>query len=236
MVDHDVRVHPDRTALVDALAQELEDRLKAIQQEGRIPQLCLTGGTVATDLYARVAERSEAGETAVEWGRVDLWWGDERFVPTGHDDRNSVQTARSTRGRVGVDLDRVHEIPASDDGYTLEEAASAYADEVGETRFDVCLLGLGPDGHVASLFPDHPSLTTPGRVIGVRNSPKPPPERISTSLEVINSSAAVWLVVSGAEKAAAVQGVLAGEDALPGTRVRGTSETRLYCDRDAHGS
>lgn len=235
MVDHDVRVHPDRTALVDALAQELEDRLKAIQQEGRIPQLCLTGGTVAMDLYARVAERSEAGETAVEWGRVDLWWGDERFVPTGHDDRNSVQTARSTRGRVGVDLDRVHEIPASDDGYTLEEAASAYADEVGETRFDVCLLGLGPDGHVASLFPDHPSSTTPGRVIGVRNSPKPPSERVSATLEVINSSAAVWLVVSGDEKAEAVRGVLAGDRSLPGSHVQGATETRLFCDRAAYG-
>lgn len=235
MVDHDVQVHSDRTALVDALAQELEGRLTAIQQEGRIPQLCLTGGTVAMDLYARVAERSESGETAVDWSRVEVWWGDERFTPTGHDDRNSVQTARSTGGRVGVDLQRVHEIPASDDGYTLEEAAAAYADEVGETRFDVCLLGLGPDGHVASLFPNHPSSTTPGRVIGVRNSPKPPPERVSATLEVINSSAAVWLVVSGDEKADAVRGVLAGDASLPGSHVQGAAETRLFCDRAAHG-
>lgn len=236
MVDHDVQVHPDRPALVDALAQTLEDRLTAIQQEGRVPQLCLTGGTVAMDLYARVAERSVRGETAVDWSRVEVWWGDERFVPTNHGDRSSVQTARATRGRVGIDLDRVHEIPASDDGYTLEEAAAAYADEVGETRFDVCLLGLGPDGHVASLFPNHPSSTAPGRVIGVRDSPKPPPERVSATLEVINASAAVWLVVSGEEKADAVRGVLAGDTSLPGSHVRGTAETRLFCDQAAHGN
>lgn len=235
MVEPDVRVHADRTTLVATLAQALEERLAGVQAEGRVPQLCLTGGTVAMDLYAELADRATSGRATVDWQRVELWWGDERFVPTDHGDRNSVQTVRATGGRVGVDLDRVHEVPGPDDGYTLDEAAESYAAELGETTFDVCLLGLGPDGHVASLFPDHPSLTTPGRVIGVRNSPKPPPERISTTLEVINSATAVWLVVSGEEKADAVRGVLAGDESLPGTRVRGTSETRLWCDRAAYG-
>lgn len=235
MTEQDVRIHPDRASLVDTLAGALDERLAAIQSEGRIPSLCLTGGTVAKDLYAQVAERTAAGESRTDWGQVDLWWGDERFVPADDGDRNAVQMADAIGDRLPTDPDRVHPMPASDDGRTLDEAAAAYAAELGDTRFDVCLLGLGPDGHVASLFPDHPSLTTPGRVIGVRNSPKPPPERISTTLEVINSATAVWLVVSGAEKADAVSGVLAADETLPGSRVRGTTETVLWCDRAAHG-
>jgi 6-phosphogluconolactonase len=103
-----------------------------------------------------------------------------------------------------VPEERVHVMPAADGGVDLDGAAEAYARELGDTSFDVCLLSLGPDGHVASLFPEHPSSQAEGRAIAVRNSPKPPPERISLTLEVVNASTEVWLAATGSEKADAV--------------------------------
>ena len=88
-------------------------------------------------------------------------------------------------------------MPASDGGLDLDQAAEAYARELGDVIFDICLLGMGPDGHVASIFPEHPSSYAEGEVIPVRASPKPPPERISLTLPVINRSHEVWFVVSG---------------------------------------
>ena len=103
------------------------------------------------------------------------------------------------------------------------------------TVFDICLLGMGPDGHVASLFPEHPSSYADGRVIGVRSSPKPPSERLSLTLEVINRSAEVWFCVTGSDKAAAARLAFSGAGPIqvPAAGVRGRERTLWLIDRDA---
>jgi 6-phosphogluconolactonase len=171
----------------------------------------------------------------VDWSRVDLWWGDERFVPADDDDRNDKSTLELLREPLGLPAERVHQMPASDGGADLDQAAAAYAEELGSTVFDICLLGLGPDGHVASLFPGHPSSRAEGTVIAVRDSPKPPPDRLSLTLSVINRSQEVWFVVSGADKAEAAALALtgAGAEPVPGAGAHGLLRTVWLLDAEA---
>ncbi len=126
-------------------------------------------------------------------------------------------------------------MPARGGNLSLDAAAEAYARELGSTVFDVCLLGMGPDGHVASLFPEHPSSYAEGDVIAVRSSPKPPPERISLTLPVINRSREVWFLVSGSDKAAAAKMALlgAGPVQVPAAGVAGAERTLWLMDRAA---
>ncbi len=126
-------------------------------------------------------------------------------------------------------------MPAIDSGISLDDAAARYDDELGETQFDICLLGVGPDGHIASMFPEHPSSHAEGRVIGVRNSPKPPPDRISLTFEVINESRQVWFCVTGDDKADAVAMALlgAGDVQVPAAGAHGTERSLWLLDQDA---
>ena len=229
----EILLHADADEVAEALAARLLARLAELQGAGRSPQVCLTGGRIATKAYGRLA--AEGRNSAVDWSRVDLWWGDERFVPADDHERNAKQALDLLRGPLGLPAERVHAMPASDGDQDLDNAAASYARELDGTVFDVCLLGLGPDGHVASLFPEHPSSHAEGRVIAVRNSPKPPPDRISLTLEVINGSAEVWFLVSGADKADAAALALqgAGPVQVPGAGARGRSRTLWLLDREA---
>jgi 6-phosphogluconolactonase len=228
----EIVVHRGPDDVAEALAARLTATLADVQARGRNPQVCLTGGGIATKAYARLAQD---GPGDVDWSRVHLWWGDERFVPAGDADRNADPTLAVLKDALGLDDAFVHVMPASDAGLDLDEAAAAYATELGGTVFDVCLLGMGPDGHVASLFPGHPGLAEPGTVIPVRNAPKPPPDRISVTMEVINRSRQVWFCVSGAEKAEAVaKGVLGtGPDPVPAAHASGTEATVWLVDTAA---
>ena len=226
-------VHPDAEAVGEALTARLLIRLQEVQRQQRVPQVALTGGRVATAAYRRLAR--VGAESAVDWSRVDLWWGDERFVPATDDDRNDHATLQQLRSALPLDEDRIHRMPASDGKLGLDAAAAAYDDELGSTVFDICLLGLGPDGHVASIFPDHPSSSAGGRVIAVRDSPKPPPDRISLTPATINASREVWFLVAGADKANATELALtgAGPVQVPGARVSGVQRTVWLLDEGA---
>ena len=232
---NEVLVHARPEDVAEALAARLVARLAELQRDYRTIQLALTGGRIATRAYQRLAEEGPA--SPVDWARVELWWGDERFVPADHPERNAKQALDLFGERLGLDPRRVHPMPASDAGLDLDAAAEAYAAELGGTVFDICLLGMGPDGHVASIFPEHPSAYAEGRVIGVRGSPKPPPERISLTLPVINTAAEVWFVVTGVDKASATRMALmgAGPVQLPAAGVAGTDRTLWLVDRDAAG-
>lgn len=232
-MDAEIIVHEDADALAEALAERLTTALAAVQSDGRTPQLCLTGGRIANRAYARLA--ADAAGTPVDWSRVDLWWGDERFVAAANADRNAKQVLDVLREPLGLVEERLHPMGASDDGADLDTAAAAYAEEVAEVVFDVCLLGLGPDGHVASLFPDHPSSSTPGVAIPVRDSPKPPPERISLTIPVINRSHEVWFLVSGEDKAEAAAKALlrTGPVPVPGAQVEAADRTVWLMDTAA---
>lgn len=227
-----VLLHQDADGVAEALVARLSARLVEIQAEGRVPRLCLTGGRIATRAYQRLAEAGTRSE--VDWARVELWWGDERFVDADSADRNAEPAIALLSG-LGLTPDLIHPMPASDGGLDLDAAAEAYQRELGDAAFDVCLLGLGPDGHVASLFPEHPSSYAEGSAIAVRSAPKPPPERISLTLDVINNSREVWFVVSGADKSQAVELAMmrTGPIQVPGAGARGRDRTLWLLDRDA---
>jgi 6-phosphogluconolactonase len=184
----------------------------------------------------------------VDWSRVEVWWGDERFVPSSDDERNAVQAFEDLLSRVPVDPDRVHVAPATGVGEgaaaDVESAAAAYEHELGEAYahrrpdepcFDVLMLGIGPDGHCASLFPGHEQVRADGLVVPVRDSPKPPPERVSFSMALLHRARQVWFVASGTEKADAVRRSVAGGDIdeTPAAGPRGLESTTWFLDRAA---
>lgn len=233
-----IEVHDDAEALATAIAGELLSRLADAQQAGRVPQVALTGGTIADRVHRELARLSPGSE--VDWQRVSLWWGDERFVERDSPDRNAGQARAAFLDAVGVEEASVHEVPAAGEGRTVEEAAATYTDEVrahGAGEFDVVMLGVGPDGHVASLFPGFPQLDVSDRIaVPVTGSPKPPPERVSLTFAALNRSRSVWLLVSGEEKAEAVARALAaGTDRhdVPAAGVTGREETVWFLDRGA---
>jgi 6-phosphogluconolactonase len=175
---------------------------------------------------------------------VDVWWGDERFVPADDAERNERAAREALLDPVGVPAERVHAMPASDAGFpTPEEAADWYTGELTEAasagallpRFDVLLLGMGPEGHVASIFPDSPAVRDERPVVAVRDCPKPPPTRISLGFAAITAAEEVWLVVSGDGKAEAVARALGGaaREDLPAAGARGRQATRWLLDAAA---
>ncbi|MGH3508664.1 MAG: 6-phosphogluconolactonase [Nocardioidaceae bacterium] len=233
-----VLTSPDPAALATAVARRLLDRLAEVQAGGGIPHIALTGGTIADAIHREVARLSRG--SAVDWSRVELWWGDERYVARADPDRNAGQARKALLDHVDVAADRVHEMPASDAGYPdVDAAAAAYGDEVrrdGAGRFDVVMLGVGPDGHVASLFPGFPQLDVDDRIaVGVTGSPKPPPERISLTFPTLERTRSVWFVVAGSGKAAAVARAVGGADPheVPAARPHGAEETLWMVDAAA---
>ena len=234
-------VLPDADALASAVAEQLLARLAAVQATGRVPQIALTGGTIAEVVHRRVAELSPS--SGVDWSRVVIWWGDERFVAPASADRNALLARRELLDVVGADPAHVHEMPSTADAPDLEAGAAAYDAtwrEHGAGQLDVLMLGLGPDGHVASLFPGHRALDVDDRVTTwVDDSPKPPPERITLTLAALNRSRSVWFLVSGAGKADAVASTRAEQGSVhdtPARGVTGTEETHWFLDEAAAGS
>ncbi|CUR57365.1 putative 6-phosphogluconolactonase [metagenome] len=231
-----VEVQPDSDSLATAVAGELLSRLVGIQTAGQIPSICLTGGTIADAIHRELARLTPSSE--VDWSRVDIWWGDERYVEATSPERNVLQARTALLDHVPVDPARVHEMPASSAG-DLVAAAAAYGAEVrehGSGQFDIMMLGVGPDGHVASLFPGFPQLdVTDAITVAVTDSPKPPPERVSLTFEALNRSRSVWFLVSGDGKAAAVAAALGGADLheIPATGVSGSEETIWFLDHAA---
>jgi 6-phosphogluconolactonase len=210
-----VEVYPDSDALASAAAERITGRLALIQAEGRRPSIVLTGGTIAMEAYERITDGP------VDWTDVDFYWGDERFVPEGHADRNDQQARDAFLSRLNVPAERVHAMPAHGCDLSTAEAADAYAAALPDEPFDLVVLGVGPDGHVASLFPGFPQLhETDRRAVEVFDSPKPPPVRISLTFPALNHSDSVWFLVSGDGKAEAVARAL-GDGTLEDTPARG---------------
>ncbi len=185
---------------------------------------------------------------AVDWSKVDLYWGDERFLPANHPDRNETQAREALLDHLHLDPTRVHAVEPSDGrfGDDPDAAAEAYADVLAAQAqpedhgavpaFDVFLLGVGEEGHVASLFPDSPAIHESTRsVVAVRNCPKPPPTRISLTLPAIRQAREVWLMTTGEAKAAAVSMALtgAGEIQLPAAGATGQRRTLWLLDTTA---
>jgi 6-phosphogluconolactonase len=233
-----VEVHETPDELATAVAGALLRLLTVRQAAGGIPQVALTGGTIADKIHAEVARLGR--DSDVDWTRVEFFWGDERFVAPDSDERNAKQARAAFLDVIGADPARVHEIPSTADADSVDAAAADYAAVVrgvGAGAFDLLMLGVGPDGHVASLFPGFPQLDVDDAIaVGVTGSPKPPPERVSLTFPALNRSEEVWFVVAGADKADAVQRALADSGDVhqtPARGVRGQVTTTWFVDRGA---
>ncbi|MBO8190796.1 6-phosphogluconolactonase [Streptomyces oryzae] len=242
----EVLVHPDKDALAQAVADRLSTRLADAQAARGTASVVLTGGRNGNALLAALAASPEARER-IDWSRLDVWWGDERFLPEGDPERNHAQAHEALLDAVPLDPARVHAMPPSDGHYAgdAEAAAEAYATELAAAdgdpavrvpAFDVLLLGVGPDTHVASLFPEHPALRETERtVVGVHGAPKPPPTRLTLTLPAIRSAEEVWLLAAGEDKADAVALALSGPGELqaPAAAAYGRSRTLWFLDEAA---
>lgn len=231
-----VRTHPDADALAHSVAVAFVHRLATCQAEGREPAVALTGGTIAERIHALVPTLDTS---SVDWSRVSFWWGDERYVAADSEDRNDLPAVRDLLEPLGVPSDRIHRMPTTDAGHAdVDAAAAAYADEVrshGGGGFDLVMLGLGPDGHVASLFPGFDQLEAEGIAVGVTGSPKPPPERVSLTFAALDRTDEVWFLVSGEAKADAVRRGLAEDGSVAETPARGVTggDRTWWLDSDA---
>lgn len=232
----EVVIHATPALLRASAAARLVTRLVDLQAAGRVPSVVLTGGGAGIGVLASLYH--SPARDAVDWRRVELFWGDERFVPAADPQRNEKQARDALLDHVGVDPARVHAMAASDGefGDDVDAAADAYTRALaGRDGFDVLMLGLGPEGHVASVFPDSPAVYDTRAVVAVRNCPKPPPTRISLTLPTIRTAAEVWILTDGEGKAGAVAMALggAGEVALPAAGAVGTARTLWLLDRAA---
>jgi len=205
-----VRVEPAET-LPEALAALLEEEAaRAIAARGRFA-LALTGGSVATSCYPRLAR------ARLDWARTELFFGDERAVPPDDPESNYGLARRLLIEPAAVPAARVHRMAA--DGPDLAAAAAVHERELlailgGPPRLDACLLGVGPDGHVCSLFPGHPAASEERRwVAPVEGSPKPPPRRLTLTFPALRAAELLVAVALGEGKAAALHASLDDERA-----------------------
>jgi 6-phosphogluconolactonase len=264
----EVVVHRDAGLLAHAAAARLVTRLLDAQSAHGSASLVLTGGGIGIALLRAVLDCPAAG--AVDWAELDVYWGDERFVPADSADRNERQAREALLDHVPVDATRVFPmgyLAAPRAGGDREVAGPGYADVETATAeytallgaraaeaavvagspsapgtpaaatpaFDVLLLGLGPEGHVASIFPSSPAAHATEPVVAVHNCPKPPPTRISLSLPAIQRAKEVWVVAAGTAKAEAAALALSGDSPLhiPAASAVGTDRTLWLLDRAA---
>ena len=225
---------PDAEDVSRVVARRLLDRVVALQAAQPTVHLCLTGGDAANAMYEAFAELAESSE--LDATRLQLWWGDERFVPATDPMRNSLQAVSRLARTISFQAAYTHMMAAQDGRKDSHESAAEYEAELGDTRFDITLLGIGRDGHVGSIFPNHPSFEpTSLAVIGVEDAPKEPSERISLTLPTLNRSDQVWFLANGEEKADAVERAIEGDLALPAAHVRGDEATFWFIDEAAAG-
>jgi 6-phosphogluconolactonase len=212
-----------------------------------LAHLGLTGGGILEQVLRAVRELP--GRDAVDWRHVHIWWADERYVSSDSDERNDKAAFAALLAALPLNPAFVHRMPAADSGFgeDVDAAAQSYARELGVAlapdqagedvpHFDAILLGVGPDGHCASLFPEHPGVyEQDAAVIAVRNAPKPPPTRLSLTFRALDAANEVWFVASGDSKAQAVAMALggAGRVQVPAAGPRGRHRTLWLIDRAA---
>lgn len=238
-----VVVHRDPDVLAQAVAARLLTSMVDAQTYGGPASIVVPGGTIG--IASLAALRDSPARAAVDWRRVEVWWGDERFVPADSPDRNELQARWALLDAVDLDPARVHPMGAlgGPDGDDVDAAAASYAEELAAAapgtalvpEFDVLMLGMGPEGHTASIFPESPAARDERTVFGVHGCPKAPPTRISMGFSALSSARAVWMIASGEEKAAAVSLALsgAGPVQVPAAGPAGRQQTLWLLDEAA---
>lgn len=235
-----VETYPDAGALVTATGDRLAATISAAIAARGTAMIVLTGGGTGIGLLKHL------GTHPIDWAQVHLFFGDDRYVPIDDDERNEKQAREALLDHIDIPAANIHAMPASDSGFgddiagaarDYEEDLAAIA-EAGQPTpaFDVHLLGMGGEGHINSLFPHTPAVLEAHRmVVGVEDSPKPPPRRITLTLPAIRRSREVWLVVSGAAKADAVAAAIGGADPadVPAAGAVGLETTLWLLDTSA---
>lgn len=232
--------YPSPQAVAAAAAARLLDRIAAAQQTRGSAHLVLTGGGLGIATLEQV--RRSDRRTDVDWAQVEIWWGDERWVEPDSPERNDVQARGALLDHVPVDPSRVHAMGHVGNSTSPEQAAETYAGELAAATqgqlvptFDVLMLGMGGEGHVASIFPDSPAAHSDLPVVGVRDCPKPPPLRVSLGFTALQAANEVWLLVSGQPKADATARALTGatQVTIPAAGARGRQHTLWMLDEGA---
>ncbi len=218
-----LHVFPDAEGLAAAVADSIASCAEADVRTRGVFHLVLAGGRTPRRAYETLRAKS------VPWQRVHVWFGDERCLPRGSPGRNDAMAAEALLRHVPLPAEQIHPIPAE---LGPDAAAAAYARELASVPvLDLVLLGLGEDGHTASLFPGHPALRDPRPVVPVHDAPKPPPERVSMGLSLLNSARRRLVMAAGEAKHAAVMRIRRGED-LPAARL---AAAEWYVDAAAAG-
>lgn len=230
-----INVLPDADAVSESVANRMAGAIVRTLARTEHAHICLTGGRGGHGALTHLAR-----DLGIDWSRVHIWWSDERFVPRGDPDRNDTMAAQALLDVVAVPVGNVHRMPSTDDYADVGQAAEAYTAEMAEfgdpcPAFCVSILGMGEDGHVASLFPEHPGLGETRPAFAVTDSPKPPPTRISMSFETINRAREIILIASGTGKADAVGLLISapGSLAVPAAGAHGRDLTVLILDEAA---
>jgi len=242
-----VLVHQNKQALSGSVAARFLTNMVDVLHDQDEANVVLTGGSVGIAVLAAINE--SAARDTIDWSRVHFWWGDERWVSRTDPERNELQARDALLDHIDIPQANIHAFGASDDpadadADALDATAARYAAELlahapegsQYPRFDVTFLGVGPDGHIASLFPHRSGIRErEATVVAVRDSPKPPADRLSLTRPVLNSSDRVWLVLAGSDKASALGLALAGasRDEVPAAGIKGRYRTVFFVDSDA---
>ena len=239
MSTREVVRYADADSLAEAVVGRLVAAIVEAQQQRGVAHVVLTGGGIGTAVLATLA--ASPSVEAIDWHNIHLWWGDERWENTGSDLRNDTAAHALLIDRVAIPRSNVHSIHGPDRSPTPERSAQAYSDELmehgkdGAIEFDVVLLGIGPDAHVASLFPEHPATHSEQVVVAVHNSPKPPATRVSLTFPTLNHARQAWILASGISKAQALRLALdpsAGPLQVPASGIQAL-HTLFLVDEDA---
>lgn len=233
-MNRDHVVVDSRAELESAVARATLVKLTERLASHEVAHIVVTGGSVGIGTLAAI--RRDPMLSRVDWTRVHVWWGDERFVPRGSANRNDAQAEDALFDHIDIPDANLHPFPSSD-GVTLNEAVEQFRQHLsdfwgGSPRFDLVLNGIGPDGHVASLFPGRAHGSPPELVIGVHDSPKPPAERISFTFRALNSADSVWIIASGLDKADAIARLMSDDSVsrTPASGLCGKRETIVWID------
>ena len=223
----DLTIYSTQDELVREVAaqalQVIEDRLLS---HGFF-HLVLTGGSLGNAISsALVSAWNHAPEM---YAGLHIWWSDERFVASDSAERN----AHPVHGKLQNSNINVHESLASESGASVSDAVKDYESALKGVVIDLNILGLGPDGHVASLFPGIADLDDDRHIFAITDSPKPPATRISFTMNFINQGREVWIVAGGASKADAVAKIIEGDTSIPASYVSAVERTRLMLDQAA---
>lgn len=236
-----VVVLADPELVAASAAARLLTRLLDVQVERGSASLVVAGGDVAIATLAAV--RASPARSCLDWSRLEVWWGDERWVEASSGARNERQAREALLDHVPLDPARVHPMGHPGNSDSPEQAAECYAAELAANAprgrnvptFDVLLLGMGPEGHTASIFPESPAALSDQAVVGVRDCPKPPPLRVSLGFTALTCAEQVWMLVTGSQKATAVAQALSGapRSHLPAAGPAGHQQTLWLLDEPA---